>query len=468
MNSDQIFDLIEEIAATSSKNAKIDLLKEGCKHKEFRDVLQAAYNPLITYGIDDVPDRRESEFGGSDTDNHFDARTSLILDQLAARTLTGNAARDAIVAEMDTLTEGSAELFKRILKKDLRAGFSASSCNKACKGLIPEFPYMRCSLPKDAKFEEWPWEAGVISQEKADGMFVNINHYEDGSVSVLSRQGSPFPECRLEALRFEIRRRLPAGTQTHGELLVMKNGSVLPREVGNGILNSLLSGGEHAPDETVFCKVWDNIPLSAVNDAKTRYTVPYRTRVRSLITALRDNPGVLLSVIETKLVRSLAEAYIHAGSLMKQGKEGTIVKHPDAAWRDGTSKEQVKLKLEFTVDLEVVAIEPGEKDTKNEGRAGALRCKSSCGGLEVSVTVKNEAMRDHVDESPDEWIGSIIEVLANDIMMPSESNPLHSLFLPRMTVADYRRDKSEADDLERIFASKEAAILGTGLFKKAA
>lgn len=464
MNSDQIFDLIEQIAATSSKNEKIELLKEGCKHKEFRDALTATYNPLITYGIDDVPERREDLAGAE----HFDEGTRNIIDHLANRSLTGNEARDTVAAEMGMLTPKSAELLKRIIKKDLRAGFSGSSCNKAHKGLIPEFPYMRCSLPKDAKLDEWPWGTdGALSQEKADGMFANIDHEATGAVRITSRQGSEFPLGQFAELVGEVKTRLLPGTQTHGELLVTKDGKVLPREIGNGILNSVLNGGEFGPGEVAIYKAWDSIPLTSVQP-KGRYEVPYRTRLRGMIVVLRDNPGKLIQVIETKLVKSLSEAYQHAGELMRSGKEGTIIKHPNAHWRDGTSKEQVKIKLEFSVDLRVVAILPGEKDTKNEGRAGALACETSCGKLQVNVAVKNEAMRDDVDANPEEWIDSIIEVVANDIMLPSESSEFYSLFLPRMVVAGYRTDKTEADDLDRVIAAKEGAVLGTGLFRKAA
>lgn len=459
MNSDQIFDLIEEIAATSSKNEKVALLKKGCEHKEFRDVLAATYNPLVTYGMEKMPERRD-DLAGVEL---FDEDTHIIIDHLATRVLTGNDARDTVAAELGMLTEKSAELLRRILRKNMRAGFSESSCNKAYKGLIPEFPYQRCSLPKDAKLAEWPWETeGAVSQEKADGMFSNVDHETGGIVRITSRQGSEFPLGQFSDLVQEIKARLQPDTQTHGELLVVKDGEILPREIGNGILNSVLNGGEFGPGETPIYKVWDSIPLSAVQP-KGRYETPYRTRLRGLVISLRDNPGTLIQMIETKIVKSLSEAYQHAGELMKKGKEGTIIKHPNAHWRDGTSKEQVKLKLEFEVDLRVIAIAPGKEGTKNEGRAGALTCETDDGLLRVDVTVKNEAMRDNVDACPDDWIGRIVPVIANEIMTPGESNDLHSLFLPRMAEAAYRTDKTDADTLDKVFATKEAAILGAAL-----
>lgn len=255
-------------------------------------------------------------------------------------------------------------------------------------------------------------------------------------------------------------------TQTHGECLVVKAGKVLPREIGNGILNHVMDGGSFAEDERPLFLAWDQIPLSSAVK-KGCCSTPYVRRFSALLAQLKtirmqyEKPSI--DIIPTKVVKSLAEAYLDSARLMKMGKEGSVIKNSMAIWRDGTSKDQVKLKLEFDCDLEVIAIEPGRVGTKNEGRAGALLCQTRDGKLQVSVAVKNEKMRDHVDANSDEWVGSIVPVVANDIMLPSESNDLHSLFLPRLLEANYRKDKTVADSLERVFAAKEAAILGQAL-----
>ena len=461
MDSREILRAIDDIAATTSKNEKEALVKKGVVDADFCRVLEYAYNPFKTYGVRKMPIGK-----AHDGFRQFDAQTWQVLDDLIARKLTGQAAVDAVTAEIDQLDEESAELFRRVVRKDLRAGFSESTCNKAKKGLIPDFPYMRCCLPKDAKLSDFDWKLGVISQEKADGMFANINVELGDLVSITSRQGSPFPIDAFPELAAELAERIPPGVQLHGELLVMRGGKILAREIGNGILNSIASGGSFEQGDTPIYMVWDMIPLTAVV-TKGKHEEPYIKRLSKIIAALKATPGTCVRLIETKVFHSLSEAYGHAGELMRKGKEGTVIKNPHAIWKDGTSKEQVKLKLEFNVDLKVVGIAPGTPGTKTEGRAGALICESACGGLRVNVTVKNEAMRDDVDANPDNWIDGIVPVTANDIMKPSESNDLHSLFLPRLAEAAVRTDKTEADDLTSILAQKEAAILGETL-KKAA
>lgn len=462
MNSSQILKTIDAIAAESSKNAKQSMLGVAAKDPDFVRVLEFAYNPFKTYGLRKLPIGKAHP----GYKPGFDEKTWEILDCLIDRRLSGLNALTVVEAEIDALDEDSAELLRRIIRKDLRAGFSESTINKVVKGLIPEFPYMRCSLPKDTDLAKWPWERGVISQEKADGMFANVDHEGGGLVSIRSRQGTEFPMDKFADVAEEVRTRLLPNTQNHGEFLVLRDGDVLPRQEGNGVMNHVLNGGDFAPNEKPVFMVWDQIPLSCVVP-KGKCETPYSKRLTTIITQLKAVAGDSIRVIPTKIVKSLADAKLHAVAFMKEGKEGSVIKHPDAIWKDTTSKEQVKIKLEFEVDLEIVAINPGSVGTKNEGRAGAFACQSSDGLLKVDVTVKNEAMRDDVDAHPEKWIGGIIGVVANDIMPPSASNEFFSLFLPRM-VETHLRDKSRADDLKRIQAQKQAAIYGEELLKEAA
>lgn len=456
--TDQVLDLINQIAATPGKNDKIALLKGAASNDLLRKVLVAAYNPLITYGIRKVPDRAVMGTDGEAT--NFRPETWGILENMERRLLTGNAMIMQVSMELEALSEKSAELFKRILLKDMRAGFSEETVNKVWPGAVPDFPYGRCSLLKDAKPEEWDgWEAGHISQEKADGMFINAVVEGNLNTFIYSRAGSMFPMEKFEQLANELSATFTADTQLHGELLVLLDGVVLPRETGNGILNSVLNGGDFGPGEKPMFLVWDQIDLFSVKP-KGKFEVPYKTRLAGIIRQLKEHPCSSIRLIDTRIVRSLAEAYAHYTELLAKGKEGTILKKSSAIWKDGTSKEQVKLKLEFEVDLEILAVVPGRANTKNEGRAGSLTCGTKCRGLLVDVAIKGEAMRDHVDANPENWIGKIMPVTANMIMRPSESNTNHSLFLPRFTQSFFRTDKTVADDLARAIDIEVAAKEG--------
>jgi DNA ligase-1 len=454
MNSLQVFEAIEQIAATSSKNEKQALIAAGIEYALFRTTLVAALNPLVSYGISARP--QTSSTGAA----VFDAFTWALINRLKARSLTGDAAINAVRNELERLEPKSSELFWRILKKDLRAGFGAETVNKVSKGLIKAFPYMRCVLPADAQFDKWDWASGAFSQQKADGMFTNVDHDEAGIVRLTTRAGNELPIEQFAGIEDAARGKLAKGTQTHGEILVRVDGEIADRATGNGILNSVLSGGSFAANEEPVFFAWDQIPLSAVQP-KGEHKVPYRTRFFHLVAQL-NGAGGSVRLIPTRHVHSLAEAYAHCTSLQSEGKEGTVLKNGSGFWKDTKSgnKDVVKLKLEVDVDLVTKEILDGEPGTKNEGRAGRIRMETRDGKLSVNIAVKNEKLRDAIDADRAAFIARIWTVRFNEVTVPSDSNPLHSLFLPRMAEDWYRSDKIEADSLKEVYAQREAAVSG--------
>lgn len=455
MNSTAIYMAIEAIAKVSAKNAKQELLALHLADPQFKDVIVRSLDPFTTYGI---ARKFNVEPNGSNAD--FDAGTYGLLDDLARRSLTGNNAKDALTGELARLNPASAELLWRIIKKDLRAGFGDSSVNKVAKGTIATFPYQRCSLPKDTKLKEWDWVGGIISQEKADGMYCNTNHEESGVVELRTRQGNLLPVEKFPEIEWEIRNRILPGSQNHGELLVEVDGVVAPRQIGNGILNRIIDGGDFATNERPILKVWDQIPLHAVVP-KGKWEVGYGARLSGILAQLKkplpevrpaeipyfgDKPAI--SLIDTRIVYSLKEAFQHYIEYLRQGKEGTVIKKRTAIWKDGTSKEQIKLKLEVPVELEVYGYEEG--NGKNAELFGSLCCRSADDLLRVNVSGFTDAMRKHIWENIDEWTagGKIITVLSNSIMEISASNERCSLFLPRFT--EERKDKTTANTLAEI------------------
>jgi DNA ligase-1 len=454
-----IYAAIEKIAATSSKKEKDAMVADLMSLPLFVKIVRYAYDPFIVFGIEQIPSWDPSLARGGNTLD--EASWWEMLDDLASRKLSGMAARDAVQKAVNFLDEASGALFVRIIRKDLRAGFSEGTINRVKPGLIPDFPYMRCSLPPKSNMAKWDWSVGIISQEKADGMFANANVDKAGVVWITSRQGSPFPAGCMSTLEAGIKEAILGGHQLHGELVVYEDGQLMPREKGNGVLNSLLSGGALEANQEVRYFAWDMIPLESVK-TKGKCNTPYQQRLVGLLRLLKGTGLGAVKCIPTRIVKSKEDAFAHYTELLKQGKEGTILKHPSAIWEDKTSKDQVKLKLEVDVDLKVTGFVPGREGTKNEGRIGSITVESACGQLRTDVTVKNEKLRDKLDseDTRNAWLDSVLVVRANSIMMPSESNDLHSLFLPRMVEDDIRADKSQADDLARVKLQFEAAKTG--------
>jgi len=440
MSSNAVFNIIDRVANASGTKDKKSILASSCDEREsLKRALHFTYSPFVTYGIT-VPWNWHGTEGGKE----FDAGTFNLLKALASREITGHAAHSVVHDELTALSPCSAQLLVRIINKDMRAGISESTINSVFPGLIPEAPYMRCILSKAAKNNKFNWEEGVYSQLKADGMFANCTVTESGAVFT-SRQGHQIkvPTELSDAAGVTFTQ----DTVSMGELLVVKDGNVLPRKDGNALLNNGdLDGCE------VRYVVWDQVPIECWVPSG-RCDTKYMVRYASLYAQVVNGPHKQIRMIGTKLVHSYVEARAHAMEFQRQGLEGSVYKDPHAPWIDGTSPWQVKLKVEFVVDLEIIGFTVGKG--KRAKDFGALVCATSDRLLQVDVAGLKEADYARINDDRESYLGTIVAVAANDI---SEVDEVASLMHPR--VAEFRKDKVVADTLQQVRDQLESARNG--------
>jgi DNA ligase-1 len=434
MNSDEIYDLVELIAATPGTKDKINLVKE-IDSEDFESVLRLAYDPYITFGIRRIIPEEPGTC-------EWDDWTHKLLSMLQGRIITGNEAVMEVEKELMRLSEESGDLLARVLKKDLRMGMDAKNINKAVPGLIPRVAYMRCSLPKHIGIESMEWEKGVISQEKANGLFANLTLGLENSF--MTRKGMYFVNpSEFSGLFEQAADYLKPFHQYHGELLVSRDGKILSRKEGNGILNSVRLGGVFKSGEKPIYKVWDYVPLQALADG--RYERAYEERLSDLEYMTKYSEDI--QSIDSKWVFSYEEARAHYDELravVENGvrKEGTVCKKRSAVWLDGTSTEQIKLKGEQDCELLVIGFNPGKG--KYEGQVGSLICVTEDRLLTVCVNLRSDEQRASVDYK---WLGHIVQVVYCDLIQDKKGK--YSLDLPRLSEEEpIRWDKDTADTLE--------------------
>lgn len=449
-----ILQIIESIAENPSRNAKEAILMEHKDNEVLKAVFKAAYNPTINYFIKKIPQYMPEAIG---------TKFELVwafgeLLAISRRDTTGQAAIERLIHILECVSADDAKVVERIIERDLKCGATDSTANKIWKDLIPEYPYMRCCLPKDTKFDKWNWKKGAYSQLKADALFANVDIIADGTVVMTTRNGSIFPMEKFNTLAIDALETFPREVRLNGELQVMRDGKILPREIGNGILNSVQQGGEFGPSEVPVYDVWDIIPLSfAVPKGKYK-GAPYSQRWAQLsgyLSARATHTDInSIRPIPTRIVYSLSEAYDHYFELTELGFEGSIVKEADSEWSDGTSKWQVKLKIDCDVDLVIM---PWRRagNGKNAATFGSIPCQTSDGLLEVYVSGFKDAKRKELHEMGDKLNGMIMTVRFNNIMRVKD-NGMTSLFLPRYV--EIRYDKTKADTLQRVKDQFEAIV----------
>lgn len=167
------------------------------------------------------------------------------------------------------------------------------------------------------------------------------------------------------------------------------------------------------------------------------------------------------------MCKTFAEAYEYNTEMMARGEEGTIIKDDRGPWKSHTSPWQLKLKLKFEIDLKVVGFERGTDGKKNQNSLGALIIESACGNLRCKVGTgfkekfdkkyADDIVRDYIWENQSDLLGKIVTVEANDIVTDKKGDGLLKLFLP--VFVEWRHDKNDYDDIDRIREMKEAAII---------
>jgi DNA ligase 1 len=235
---------------------------------------------------------------------------------------------------------------------------------------------------------------------------------------------------------------------------------VLDRAAGNGLINS-----DNPPHDNIVLDLWDYVTLEEYTAAanKIKGKTPYHARLDQLsltiATAVLDErmppEAAPIRIIETHVVNTVGEALAHCARWMEMGLEGAIYKDRDAIFRDGTSPQQLKLKLEIDADVRITGFKPGTVGTKREGKIGSIEYATDDGQVRGYASGFTDAELDDMDGRREEIMGQIMTLTCSDITR-GRNNDHYALSHPRFV--ELRSDKTETDTLERILEAKKMAM----------
>jgi ATP-dependent DNA ligase len=224
-----------------------------------------------------------------------------------------------------------------------------------------------------------------------------------------------------------------------GELVVVRDGKILDRKTGNGILNKASKGTISKEEaDMVHMVVWDLITYEGFDKGLDK--TPYKVRLTSLQHAI---DGIKrFALVNTKVVDTFEETQAFYSEQRMQGQEGIILKSADGPWEDKRSKHLIKFKAEEECDLVITGWEEGTG--KYKGMCGALIGETRDGKVVVGVgSGFTAAERASIGE---EVIGKIMAVKYNAVIQDKRQPDLYSLFLP--IFVEVRTDKTVADKFE--------------------
>ena len=411
---------------------------------EFFEGVTMALDPLVTFGVKQVPEKSENEVLSAQGCEWKIFKE--LADKLIARELTGHAARDAIELVMSTATaEQWNGFYRRILIKDLRCGVSEKTVNKVAKRFNAKgqtkyvIPTFTCALAHDSANHEKKMSGKKQIEVKLDGVRV-ITIIQGDKVEMFSRNGKQFHN--FEHIIAEIKEVLKEKPAPYDIVL---EGEVMSANFQDLMKQVHRKSGGNADDAVLH--LFDTIPLADFKQGGWDKPQSFR----SLITKhwVEENQDVLKHVqaLEWEDVDlDTPEGEKRFVELNKTavdgGYEGVMIKDVEAPYECKRTHAWLKAKPFIEVTLEVMDVEIGTG--RNEGRLGAFVCAGNDDGKDIKVNCGSgfsDSQRDSFWTDRSSIVGQLVEVRADAITQNQDGT--YSLRFPRFkTFREYKGEKS--------------------------
>ena len=426
--SDPCYQVIADLENHSSRINKEQIIFEQARQNnhELFEGFRLALDPMITFGLKQIPEKKDEDGPGLDWDS-FIVLTSGLRD----RHLTGNDARDAVAQAIKQSTKKQWNgWYRRILIKDLRCGTSEKTVNKVVEKEWPEYavPIFSCQLAHDSANHEGKVSGSKLIEVKLDGVRVITIVHTDGRVDQFSRNGK-------ELVNFEsIKNQISAVVKKDPP----KYDLVLDGEVMSSSFQDLMKQVHRKSDvkaNDAVLHLFDMCPLDKFQEG--RWDKDQETRSAYVKAWVEKHQADLPNV------SCLTHEAVDLGTLegkkrfkeinqsaIDGGYEGIMIKDPKAPYECKRSHAWLKLKPFIEVSLTVVAVEEGTG--KNVGKLGALVCEGEDDGKRIRVNVGSgftDADRDTFWLAREEIVGDIVEVRADAITQNQDGS--YSLRFPR-------------------------------------
>jgi len=407
---------------------------------EFFEGLRMALDPLVTFGVKQVPIKEEIWVDGVEVNGLISRKLESngqglawdvfveLAEKLQNRELTGHAARDAIELAMSVATtEQWNDWYRRILIKDLRCGVSEKTVNKVVPNTVPMFT---CALAHDSAKHEKKMRGKKQIEIKLDGVRV-LTVIQGDRVEMFSRNGKQFHNFG------HIINEIKAVLKDHPAPYPL----VLDGEVMSANFQDLMKQvhrKDNVQNTDAVLHLFDTVPLGCFQNGVWDKPQSFR----SLLTKhwVEDHKDALphVQALDWEDVDlDTPEGQKRFVELNKQavdgGYEGVMIKDIDAPYECKRTHAWLKAKPFIEVTLEVIDVEEGTG--RNEGRLGAFICSGQDDGKDIRVNVGSgfsDDQRSLFWTHRNDIIGQLVEVRADAVTQNQDGT--YSLRFPRFKI----------------------------------
>lgn len=440
-------DVVAQLEATPGRLDKEAIVRrawdQGCV--EFFQGAKLAYDALVTFGVKKAPIIEDADMQGFVPSMDW-IKFNTLLERLRKRQLTGNAARDALLAAADTASTADWNgWYRRLLLKDLKCGVTESTINKVLEAIGGDalqyvIPVFSCQLAKNADDHPKKMKGWKLLDPKLDGVrILTILDIDAQTVTQYSRDGRQ--NDRFDAITAKMAAMLPKLKQS-----IVLDGEMVSRSFQE--LMKQLNRKSDVDTSDAKLALFDIIPLDEFRAGE--YAMKQTERQDLLvgfIPMLQDACGESVYVIPKKAVdldtaEGQEEFKQFNNETVAAGYEGIMVKDPNASYRCKRTDAWMKIKPFITVDLEIVGIEPGKQDSKFKHTMGGIVCRGVDQGKLIEVTVGGgytEELRDEIWANRDTVIGRTVEIKGDVLTKNQDSDDVWSVRFP--VFMGFRNDK---------------------------
>lgn len=385
-------DVLDQLESVSSKKTKENILKAAKSNKKLADLLDATFNFKRRFFI------KKFEFKSSTlyslNDRHFDFLKLLTL--LEGQTIRGDKAKESVEEFFTSLSVQQQKWYSRVLKKDLKAGFSISTVNK-CGFDIPEFEVMLAKDGKQCKNLNTLVSKGGFLSRKLDG-YRCLAVIVDGDVSLYSRNGTLYGN--FPSVSEALSNTFPIGKYVF-------DGEIMSTDF-QSMQKTAFSDDKTVGDVKYY--IFDSINYDEWMSSNFKETK--KERIDNLNILLKNDNSLCdqLQIVDQISVNSLDQIYTYEKQFLSEGFEGAMFL-PDISYYLGKkSNRMLKFKTMESMEGWIISLNEGEKGSKFEGTLGSLTIRQENGQLCKCGSGFTDEDRDYMWSTPDKWHNKCIEV----------------------------------------------------------
>ena len=409
--------IIKELESDNSRLFKEGIVENNLNNIEFQEGLSMCLDPLITFGVKQVPESEQDGDGLKWDDFKKD------VDLLVEREKTGHAARDLIIDLMSSAKKDQwNDWYRRILIKDLRCGVSEKTVNNVAKRMDLEFkvPIFSCMLAHDGAKHPKKIKGDCLVEYKYDGVRV-IAIVKNGKATLYSRNGKifhNFPHIENALSKSEYNN-------------IVFDGEVMSDDFQALMKQVYRKSGAQTDD--AYLALFDILPLKEFNEGKSKLSSIERKEELNKLSKSFENAIKLVDyeVINFDEKDGQDKFASMNKEALEKGFEGLMIKPNDNYYECKRSHAWLKIKPFIEVTLKIIDIQEGTG--KHSGKLGAFHVEGDDDGKFFSLSVGSgltDEEREKFWASKDKLIGRLVEIRADAITQSIEGEH-YSLRFPR-------------------------------------